>query len=52
MNAQASSEPESLRDFICVSSDFYPQLGSYYAAAIDELLAKYVPEEEKDAELL
>lgn len=38
MNYEYSDDPESLRSFIAVGSDYYPGLGGFYATRIDEWL--------------
>ena len=47
MNADAMDDPQELRDFVAVSSDFYPELGCYYDMAVNRCLDKYVVEEEE-----
>ena len=52
MNAEYD-EPERLRDFISVDSDFYPGVGRHYAqrtnAYLDSLIPEEEPEDEEDA---
>ena len=49
MNAQYD-DPENLRDFISVRSDFYPGLGSHYGGITDAYLDSLIPEEEPEDE--
>ena len=49
-NLQAEADPETMRCFVAVSSGFYPELGAYYDAAIDEYLDKLLPEDEAEEE--
>jgi hypothetical protein len=50
MNADAMDDPQELRDFVTVSSDFYPELECYYDMAVNRCLDKYVVEEEEEDE--
>ena len=50
MNASAMDDPQALRDFVAVSSDFYPDLSGYYDMAVNSCLDKYVVEEEEEEE--
>jgi hypothetical protein len=38
MNLQNSDDPLELIDFVAVTSEFYPELGDYYADEIRRLL--------------
>ena len=49
-NLQAEADPETMRYFVVVSSDFYPELEAYYDAAINEYLDKLLPEEKVEVE--
>ena len=49
MNAQYD-DPENLRDFISVRSDFYPGLGSHYGCITDAYLDSLIPAEEPETE--
>ena len=49
MNAQYDN-PENLRDFISVRSDFYPGLGSHYGCITDAYLDSLIPAEEPETE--
>jgi hypothetical protein len=51
-NLDASGEIEPMREFITVSSDFYPELGLYFDEAIDSYLdgKEKVPEEDEEYE--
>jgi hypothetical protein len=40
-NLLTNQDRWSLRDFVTVSSEFYPQLGDYYRAAIDTYLDEW-----------
>ncbi len=35
-NVECGADPDDMRDFVSVSSEFYPQLGRYYAHRIDQ----------------
>jgi hypothetical protein len=41
---EGQSDPESVRDFVRVESDFYPQLQAYYDARLEQLFAEYAAE--------
>ena len=49
MNAEYD-DPENLRDFISVRSDFYPGLGCHYGRITDAYLDTLIPEEEPEDE--
>ena len=49
MNAEYD-DPDNLRDFISVRSDFYPGLGSHYGCITDAYLDSLIPAEEPEAE--
>jgi hypothetical protein len=50
MNIEGSGDPESLRGFVEVSSNFYPELGGYYQAATDRYLDQFVLDDEEEDE--
>ena len=45
LNIDGGGDNESLRGFVTVSSEFYPQLGAYYAARIEAWFEAKVPQE-------
>ena len=49
MNAEYD-DPERLRDFITVRSDFYPDLGCHYGCITDAFLDSLIPAEEPEDE--
>jgi len=44
-NIRCGANPQSLRGFVTVSSEFYPQLGAYYAARIATWFEENLPQE-------
>ena len=52
MNLDAGDDPDSMQDFIVVSSSFYPELGQHYAIEIDSYLADKRAVEEEDDEVV
>lgn len=46
-NVEATGDPEEMRDFIAVSSSFYPELGQYYDETITQYLDELLTEEEE-----
>ncbi len=48
MSIEGSGDPESLRGFVSVCSNFYPELERYYDAATDRYLDQFMIEDEDD----
>lgn len=47
MNLEYDSDPESLRDFVSVQSNFYPELSSYYALATSACVDRFLVVEDE-----
>ncbi len=49
-NIEYGGSLDDHRDFVTVESDFYPDLGRYYEARLDQWFAENAPEDEEEEE--